>query len=167
MTIVADEPKEGYKFSHWKEVGGAGAILSYNKTYQFFAGSISEIEAVYVEDSEAVEAKATTFIESMYVDDTNDKISFVSMSTVPEGCKIIKAGIVATSDPKVGDNVNASNAEYVRGNAWSGNAYRYTWTKKDYSQNPIWYVRGYLVYEDSQGNVNTIYSDEAYSTNRS
>lgn len=100
VTIVADEPKEGYKFSHWKEVGGAGAILSYNKTYQFFAGSISEIEAVYVEDSEAVEAKATTFIESMYVDDTNDKISFVSMSTVPEGCKIIKAGIVATSDPK-------------------------------------------------------------------
>lgn len=167
VTIVADEPKEGYKFSHWKEVGGAGAILSYNKTYQFFAGSISEIEAVYVEDSEAVEAKATTFIESMYVDDTNDKISFVSMSTVPEGCKIIKAGIVATSDPKVGDNVNASNAEYVRGNAWSGNAYRYTWTKKDYSKNPIWYVRGYLVYEDSQGNVNTIYSDEAYSTNRS
>ena len=167
VTIVADEPKEGYKFSHWKEVGGAGAILSYNKTYQFFAGSVSEIEAVYVEDSEAVEAKATTFIESMYVDNTNDKISFVSMSTVPEGCKIIKAGIVATSDPKVGDNVNASNAEYVRGNAWSGNAYRYTWTKKDYSQNPIWYVRGYLVYEDSQGNVNTIYSDEAYSTNRS
>ena len=89
------------------------------------------------------------------------------MSTVPKGCKIIKAGIVATSDPKVGDNVNASNAEYVRGNAWSGNAYRYTWTKKDYSKNPIWYVRGYLVYEDSQGNVNTIYSDEAYSTNRS
>ena len=167
VTIVADEPKEGYKFSHWKEVGGAGAILSYNKTYQFFAGSVSEIEAVYVEDSEAVEAKATTFIESMYVDDTNDKISFVSMSTVPKGCKIIKAGIVATSDPKVGDNVNASNAEYVRGNAWSGNAYRYTWTKKDYSKNPIWYVRGYLVYEDSQGNVNTIYSDEAYSTNRS
>lgn len=167
VTVVADEPKEGYKFSHWKEVGGAGAILSYNKTYQFFAGSVSEIEAVFVEDSEEVQEKATTFIENMVVDDTNDKISFVSMSTVPEGCKIIKAGIVATSNPEIGDNVDASNAEYVRGNAWNGNAYRYTWTKKNYSQNSIWYVKGYLVYEDSQGNINTIYSDEVYSTNRS
>ena len=89
------------------------------------------------------------------------------MSTVPEGCTIDKAGIIATNDQNVaksGDGFNAGTAAYVRGNSWTGNAYRYTWTKSKVGSGETWYVRAYLVYTDAEGNVNTVYSDKVSQT---
>ena len=165
VTVVANAASEGNKFSHWAD--GDGNILSYNEKYQFYAAKSITVTAVYVEDAEKVEAKGTTEIIDKYADQANGKLIFVSMSTVPEGCTIDKAGIIATNDQTVAESVdgfNADTAVYVRGSAWTGNEVRYTWTKGKVESGVTWYVRAYLVYTDVDGNVNTVYGDMVSQT---
>ena len=165
VTVEANTAPEGYKFSHWAD--GNGNILSYNEKYQFYAAKNITVTAVYVADTVEVEAKGTTEIIDMSIDKANGKLIFVSMSTVPEGCTINKAGIIATNVESVGtsgDGFNADTAVYVRGNAWTGNAYRYTWSKSKVGSGDTWYVRAYLVYTDAEGNVNTVYGDMVSQT---
>ena len=165
VTVEANAASEGMKFSHW--VDKAGTILSYNEKYQFYAAKDITVTAVYVADTTEVEAKGTTEIIDMSADTANGKLTFVSMSTVPEGCTINKAGIIATNIEGVGtsgDGFNADTAAYVRGNAWTGNAYRFTWTKSKVASNETWYVRAHLVYTDAEGNVHTVYGDMVSQT---
>ena len=160
VTVVANAASEGNKFSHWED--DAGNILSYNEKYQFYAAKEITVTAVYVNDTAEVEAKGMTEIVDKFADKANGKLTFVSMSTVPEGCTIDKAGIIATNDQTVaesGDGFNAGTAAYVRGNAWTGNAYRFTWYKSNVGSGETWYVKAYLVYTDAEGNVNTVYGD--------
>ena len=165
VTVTANVPEAGQKFSHWKDSGDK--ILSYDTTYKFFAEKDMSITAVYVADTVVVEAKGTTEIINMYKDTTNNKLTFVSMSTVPEGCTINKAGVIATNNATVGtsgDGFTASTASFVRGNAWDGSAYRFTWTKSNVGSDDTWYVRAYLVYTDASGNSHTIYGDMVSQT---
>ena len=167
VTAVANKPGKGLKFSHWED--DYGNVLSYNQTYQFFAASYMDnmtLRAIYVEDTDAVEVKGTTAIVEHYVDTDADtgkkKIIFVSMSTVPKGCTINKAGMIATDVEAIGtsgDEFNDSTAKYVLGNAWNGNSYRYTLSKENAQEGETWYARAYLVYTDAEGNVNTIYGE--------
>lgn len=165
VTVTADPATGNQKFSHWKD--DLGNVLSYNETYRFYASKTMTVEAVYVTKEAQVEAKGTTKIVDSYKDTTNNSLTFVSFSTVPEGCVIDKAGVIATNDRAIGtsgDGFNASTAFYVRGNAWSGSEYRFTWSKGNVSVGQTWYVRAYLVYTDADGNVNTIYGDMVSQT---
>ncbi len=160
VTAVANDSESGQKFSHW--IDETNTILSYSKSYQFFAVKNMTITAVYVDDISVVEAMGTTDIIDVVKDTENGKITFVSMSSVPEGCKIEKAGVIATNDEVLGTSdgdFNESTASYVRGSAWAGNEVRYTWTKNITETNQMWYVRAYLVYRDNNGNMQTVYGN--------
>jgi hypothetical protein len=87
-------------------------------------------------------------------------MTFVSFSTVPEGCTIKTAGIIATDVESIGTSgtqFTDTNAKFVRGSAWTGDSVRYTWTKSNVNAGDTWYVRAYLVYTDANGNSHTIY----------
>ena len=157
VTVVANAASEGNKFCHWADE--AGNILSYNENYQFYAAKNMKVTAVYVKIADMVETKGTTEIVDKIADREKEKLTFVSMSTVPEGCTINKAGMILTDDATVanGDSFNASTAKYVLGDAWSGTAYRYSVNINRVSAEVTWYVRAYLVYTDAEGNVYTIY----------
>ena len=160
VTVTADAPEADKKFSHW--IDGSGKILGYRESYSFYAEKDIALTAVFVDDAESVEAVGTTAIINMSADPINKKLTFVSMSTVPEGCTIDKAGVIATSDAAVaasGDGFNADTAMFVRGDAWNGESYRFTWNKTKVEAGTIWYVRAYLVYTDAQGNQRTIYGE--------
>ena len=162
VTAVADEAKTGMKFSHWEDADNN--ILSYNKKYVFYVSEDLTIKAVYVETATKVNAKGTTSIvgsNRIEIDKEKGKLSFVSMSTVPEGCKINKAGIIATNKSEVANSgeFTDKSAMFVRGMSSDKKAVRYTWTKGNVKSGEIWYVRAYLVYTDSNGNVHTVYGD--------
>ena len=82
------------------------------------------------------------------------------MSTVPNGCKINKAGIIATNNSELAnsDEFTDKKAMFVRGMSSDKKAVRYTWTK-NVKTGETWYVRAYLVYTDLNGNVHTVYDD--------
>ena len=162
VAATADAAEEGYKFGYWKK---NGVTISYNPTYTFYASADEiELEAVYIEDTDDVERYGNAKIESVTPDKENGKLRFVSILNVPEDCKILKAGIVATSDAEKGKNLTAENADYVRSDATDKHNYRYTWTKTSVTADQTWYVKGYLVYEDAKGEQKTVYSDLTKST---
>lgn len=165
VTAVANAPEAGMVFSHWED--SDKKILSYSESYSFFADRDLDITAIYVEDTETVEAVGTTGIINMYQDTDNKKLLFVSMSTVPEGCTMDFVGIIATDNPEIGkdsDIFTADRADFVRGSSWSGTACRFTWSKSRVSDGETWYARSYLVYTDAQGNVHTLYGEPVWQT---
>ena len=164
VTAVANEIEIEMKFSHWED--SDGNVLSYNEKYVFYASEDTTVEAVYVTMETEINAKGTTNIIGINrteadKDTKKGKLSFVSMSTVPEGCKINKAGVIATSDSAVGtsNEFTDKSAQFVRGMSSDKKAVRYTWTKGNIQTGDKWYVRAYLVYTDSNGNIHTVYSD--------
>ena len=162
IAVTADKPEDGYKFAYWKK---NGSTISYNPTYTFpvTADNIT-LEAVYVEDTDDIERYGNALIDSITPDKENNKIQFVSMVNVPEDCTILKAGIVATSDETKAQTLTDENAEYVRYDEnLTVHNFKYTWTKSSINDD-TWYVKGYLVYQDKNGNVKTVYSDLAKAT---
>ena len=63
-----------------------------------------------------------------------------------------------------GEGFNADTATFVRGMSWTGTACRFTWSKSKVEDGHTWYVRAYLVYTDTEGNVHTIYGDPVWQT---
>ncbi|HAP79017.1 MAG TPA: hypothetical protein DCQ78_02335, partial [Ruminococcus sp.] len=163
VTAVAKEAETGKKFSHWED--SKGNILSYNEKYVFYVSENTSITAVYVETGTKVDAKGATNIVGLNQtvvskDEGKGKLSFVSMSTVPNGCKINKAGIIATNNFELANSNEFTDkkATFVRGMSSDKKAVRYTWTK-NVKSGETWYVRAYLVYTDLNGNVHTVYGD--------
>ena len=161
VTVTALEPPYECRFSYWQD--GDGRILSYNERYTFFADRNLELTAVYVEEEEEVEAVGTTVLIDAYVNGDTRRLTFVSLSTVPENCTMDLAGIIATMDDTVGNSGDDFTAESdnvrIRGDAWSGVTYRYTWTVGGLAPGQTVYVRPYLVYTDTDGNRQTVYGD--------
>ena len=165
VTVVADTPAANMKFSHWTD---GTNILCYNSRFTFFADRNLTLTAVYVAENDVVKAKAMTEIIQKYSEGNN--LVFVSLSTVPEDFKIVKAGVILTNDADIvnKDKFDDKNATYIFGDAWSGTTYRYTLTKSNVANGDTWYARGYLIYTDKDGNTDTIYSaveSQTYSGN--
>ncbi|MGN0587849.1 MAG: hypothetical protein ACI4JF_11225, partial [Oscillospiraceae bacterium] len=155
VTVTANAPAEGMKFSHWTD---GTNILSYNTSYSFYAAKDITLTAEYVADTVEVEAVGTTEIIEVSTDTTNKTITFVSLSTVPEGCTIQKAGVIATNNVAVASGTfDDTTAIIIRGDSWSGSSYRYSWTIGMNDPDVVVYARAYLVYTDKNGNTQTIY----------
>ena len=156
IVTVTAEPVSGMKFAYWTD--GAGKILSYNETYIFYAAIDTVVKAEYVEESTVVEAVGTSEIVDIIKDASNNKISFVSMSSVPADCTIIKAGMLLTDDSNVANGTfDDITAKYALGKSTDNHNYRYTLTKTKVAIGDTWYARGYLVYSDKNGNTHTVY----------
>ena len=161
IVTVTAEPVSGMKFAYWTD--GAGKILSYNETYKFYATISTTVKASYATEETVIEAKGTTEIVDIIPDAANGRIAFVSLSTVPEGCTIKVAGLIATTNESVANGTfDDTTAEYVRGKSWSGTSYRYTWNKSA-TADQTWYVKAYLVYVDNNGNTQTVYGNTVRS----
>lgn len=159
VTVKADAPEAGKKFSHWLR---NSVKVSTNSTYSFrMPGQTVNLEAVFVNDTATVQQIGTAIIESVKPDLTNSKVSFVAVLNIPENGKFVKGGLVATNKSNIGDNVTAENADYVKLSKGTANtkSLKYTWTKGSMTENTIWYVRAYLVYKDENGVEKAVYSD--------
>ncbi|MBE6877155.1 MAG: hypothetical protein E7496_10650 [Ruminococcus sp.] len=158
-VVTADTAPTGYKFGYWKR---NGITISYNPKYTFFVTSDDiQLEAVYVEDTDDIERYGNATIENVETDKANQKIKFVSLLNVPEGCKILKAGVVTTCNEETAENLTIETSDYktlYKENINTTN-YRYTLTVQNDKALETWYVKGYLVYEDADGNEKTVYSD--------
>ncbi len=158
-AVTADAPEAGYKFGYWKR---NGQTISYNNKYTFYVPTDDvELEAVYVEDTDDIERYGNAAIESVDIDKENQKMKFVSLLNVPEDCKILKAGVVATVDEEKAKDLTIDNSDYTTlyNTNITAHNYRYTLTIQNDQALKTWYVKGYLEYEDANGNVKTVYSD--------
>ncbi len=168
IRVIANEAPEGKKFAYWKNQ--KGEIITYAKECYVYLMENTTLTAVYVDEAEAIDAKAVASISSITLDETTNKMKVIANLSVPEGCTIITAGLVATDDATVGTNAdafNSANAKYFKSqNIEDQNVVncRYTWTKSNVTTGDIWYLRGYVTYKDSNGNIYEVYGDIVKNT---
>ena len=118
--------------------------------------------AKYVTEETDVNKVGTAYIESVTKIGEN-KISFVSVVSVPDGSKILRAGVVANTEENLGsDELTIDNTLFQSYNSTTCKSYttfKYTFTKKDVQEDDIWCVRAYLRYTDEEGNTKDVYGD--------
>lgn len=156
-NLVANVPESGQKFAYWEDE--LENILCYYPKYNFYAIRDVKITAVFVPESEVVIQEAGIDITS--VTRTDEKISFAAERVVPDGSTVISHGIIATKNSSIG----VSETDFIIGGT---DVLKSTSITKELvgtfvlnkiaALNETWYVRGYVIYKDSEGNVLTIYS---------
>jgi hypothetical protein len=149
---------EGKNFACWLL---DGEILSYRKNVSFKSMSDCTVRAVYTEGT--VEAKGTAIMKRITYNVDAKKLQFVSYLTLPDGAKLIAAGLVAASgsgsyDPDT--ELTEDNAEYVKKSSATGNvaSVSYTWNKTNVKPGDVWYSRAYVKYL-LDGEEKTVYGD--------
>ena len=162
LVAKADQAPAGYKFAYWKK---NGVTSSYSESYTFPLSRDMELEAVYTLIADEFQTDGTGQLEGFNADKENGKISVSVLHSVPNDCKILKAGIVATSNTAKLGNLTAETADYVRyKDEITVHNFEYTWTKTQVTPDQTWYIRSYLEYQDANGNVKTVYGDMVQAT---
>ena len=161
VRVVAQTVKDK-KFSHWTF---NGTPICYSSPYTFTVYGDTTIEAVYVDAGEEVTPQAAMLCSVSYNKSTQT-IKYTAKRSVPEGCKIVKHGMILTSKPAwealYKDNQEAFKLEadriITKVATTTGLAGNYSVSVKCTKPN-IWYAKGYVVYTDKNGEEQTVYSD--------
>ena len=162
IVVKADKAPNGKKFAYWKK---NGSTASYSASYTFPLSRDMELEAVYTSIADEFQTDGTGQLEGFNADKENGKLQIAVLHSVPQDCKILKAGLVATSDTSKLNNLTAANADYVKykENITVHN-FKYTWTKTQVTADQTWYVRSYLEYKDADGKIKVVYGDMVQAT---
>ena len=164
IYVTATEGSEEQEFSYWtKRDDGVSepVVVGYEEDYAFLMPSRDTTLTAVYEGSKIKEG--TAYIESVTVHDTN-KISFVSVVSVPNGATMERAGIVACMEGDLNEAHSAPAIDYARFKRYNDTTckdyttFKYTWTKGSVGTNDVWCVCAYLVYSDKDGEY-TVYGN--------
>ena len=159
-AVASATNADGQKFSCWKI---DEKIVGYETTYAFRMPSADmTLTAEYAPAETTIEKVGTGYIESVKRPAAN-KLSFVSILSVPDGCQMLKAGVVVQSTETLsGAELTKENAKLIKFSDTSKKQYssfKYTWTMSTSNHTKQWTVRPYLEYTDANGDTQVIYGD--------
>lgn len=143
ITVTTDKDR----FTYWND-NKSGNKVSYNKTYSFYVNA--DMSLVPKSDDSVEITGAIRPVNVVTNDDGNTEIIYEF--TVPDGCSIQFAGIVADTDK---DKANDKDAKYKGGRASSATTFKYTVTVHKNMVNKL-YVKPILKYLDANGVLQTI-----------
>ena len=159
----------GQVFQYWTATDSSGktVTVSYDKEYAFRMPTKDiTLSAVYGENPvEEAKKVGTAYIES--VTKTGEKsISFVAISSVPDGATMKRAGIVAFKSSDITDGHPTPTIDYARFKRYNDTTcqnyttFKYTWTKSNILTNDDeWCVCAYLLYTDTNNTDHTVYGN--------
>ena len=153
VEVAADAEKNGKTFSYWEKDGN---ISSYNSEYSFFASSDSTLNAVYGESAE--NKNVLVMANPVMADET--RIAFFAERNISSDCEIIETGILMGKTKNL--SVDSADIKAVaKSKAKKG---QFTVRKKGVNPDDTWYGRAYVIYRDSTGAIQKIYSNEVSMT---
>ena len=153
VTVVADAEKDGKTFSYWKK---DGAAASYDKEYSFYATADSVLEAVYGENAE--NKNVLVMANPVMADET--RIAFFAERNISSDYEIIETGVIMGKSAGLTLD-NTTIKAVAKSKAQKG---QFTVRKKGVVSGETWYARAYVIYRDSTGSAQTIYSNEVSKT---
>ena len=153
VTVIAEAEKDGKTFSYWAKDGKAA---SYDKEYSFFASADSVLEAVYGENAES--KNVLVMANPVMADET--RIAFFAERNISSDCEIIETGVLMGKSAGLTLD-NTTIKAVAKSKAQKG---QFTVRKKGVVSGETWYARAYVIYRDSTGSAQTIYSNEVSMT---
>ncbi|MDD4239602.1 MAG: InlB B-repeat-containing protein, partial [Desulfotomaculaceae bacterium] len=152
VTVKANPPGEGKKFSHWIQ---DGVKISTKSSYGFFTPmKNTTLRADYVDENDQV--VNVPFITLNPLKDTGDAIAYTVHRDVPDAYTLVQSGIILKTGDVTGKlTINTQDAVIGRiKNSSTDQFYIYKNKKGE-----TWQARAYLIYQDEAGNIVTAYSD--------
>ncbi len=158
----------GKQFLYW-EVDGIKKSYIDNCSMYMYQGKDLTIRAIYGSESDLESQQPGTYISDIYRQYNSNKIIVRSYSYVPDGYKIVRAGVIATLDANIANGTfDDQTATYVRPDEDNDNindhSYYFTWSKSSVTSEQTVYVKAYLKYKDADGVEHTIYGDLVTAT---
>ncbi|MBM7871303.1 putative repeat protein (TIGR02543 family) [Clostridium pascui] len=161
VTVKADSAPNGQQFSHW-EINGA--VVSYEPMYSFNILNDTTVTAVYSEAA-AIKVPSVTIDPDVVANPSTGKMSFLGQINVPSGFTKIECGVVALKSDIIPSSLDFYTTGVVRAkSSTQTSAGQFMMNKANVQPGETWYAKAYLVYKDSSGNLNTIYSDMVNGT---
>lgn len=169
VKVVAKAAPEGMKFAYWTV---DGKPICYSESYTFTVYKDTTVKAVYIEKEEEVQKSVSVLCNVSYA---NGKVKFLSKHSVPAdaGYKVLRAGVVATDSKgyaaieAAGEELTLETTATTRLKKYGVNTNYYLANFTQYlnsSFKTTWYAKGYVMYQDSEGQTHTVYSDVAQCT---
>ena len=127
------------------------------------------IIAIYGSENDLESQQPGTYISDIYRQYSDNKVVVRSYSYIPDGYKIVRAGVIATFDANIANGTfDDQTATYVRPDEDNDNIndynYYFTWSKSNVTSEDTVYVKAYLKYKDADGVEHTIYGDLVTAT---
>ncbi|TYQ15951.1 UNVERIFIED_CONTAM: hypothetical protein Cloal_2448 [Acetivibrio alkalicellulosi] len=158
IRVVANEAEEGKKFSHWEQ---DGVRISSKIEFTFFMPKRDTVlTAVYVEESDTIDTKPfITLAEDVLIDINDNTIMFCAYRNTTYGYKLIESGVILLNSRNEMNNPLTLNTENrIRGKIDNNSTDQFYIRKLNVRSDDIWFGRAYMVYEDLEGNIITVYS---------
>ncbi len=168
-VVKADDAPAGKKFAYWKDE--QGRIVSYKAEYKLYPHKNTELTAVYVDESQAVDYKivSTVDIDANTLGDANTV--FFSWDATNSDCEIINTGVLLVEKKHYyGDTfglgtIDKNVYQYVpaikHNNSKTGS---YSVTIPNVLNEATWCAKSFVQYRDANGIVRVAYSELAEAT---
>ncbi len=179
QLLSADEAVGGAVFSHWAADDKGIQVLSVSRNYNLFISGEGKknVYAIYVTNPDEEMDQKRIVISDVYTSqiDGADKLSFVSAMSMPEGATWVSSGFMYSTsstfgtdkevtDPEViaaltvGSTVDGVKQKALTGRTANVLTINLGVNNSTNKGRDVW-VRGYLFYEDSEGNLHECYTD--------
>ena len=155
----------GQVFRYWEDCE-TNDVVSYNRGYTFYAIKNTTLRPVYGDT--AVTAQPVIRIAAVKYNDEAKKVNFYAERSVPSEYEVIQTGVVVTKTQAVGTDENAfvvgANGTAKGTSVNTARSGFYTGVVSVSAGETVW-ARGYLIYRDAAGNIQTAYSPVSSYTN--
>lgn len=160
VTVKANPSDTAQEFQYWTVNGN---IASYDEEYTFFITCDAQIKAVYGEQTP--ERNIIIQITNRIVNTEQKKISFVAERNIPNGNKVIEHGIIVATKELDEDTFQIGTSGVKKGKAsTTGLTGTYRLNISNVPDGRSVYARGYLIYQDQNGEKHTLYSEISKGT---
>ena len=163
VKVIANDPADGEKFSHWEI---AGKIVSYDKVYRFYAPDADiTVTAVFVA-SDAVVEEEINITMTKTLDSINGVAvaSFLTTRYVPSGVEVLETGVIYVKDASYGDltiadigktSANGKAVKVATCDKTTSGQYKLTASYAEFGIKAV----GFITYIEDRA-VKTIYTEE-------
>ena len=160
VTVKADKEKDGAYFTGWY-IGDK--CVSTNPSYTFFVKEDTTITAKY-EEQEAEQEAVNSLTLTRGEDNWKQKIKFSNHWSLPEGSKLVEAGVLRAYDKDISnvtpDTAKANGVTQNKSSLKTVNGtYNLTVNMSYETKQKTVYAKGYVIYTDANGKKHTQMTD--------
>ncbi len=159
INVTALEEKEGEVFGYWKL---NGEIVSYERESSFYVSGDMLLEAVYTENNTKQEPLVWMDEESI-INNGNSKVTFLCKVQIPDNMKLMETGVVYTGKAAVAEQdaivLGGSGTAKIASLSQSASG-EFAISIKGIPKGKTVYAKTYLICQDENGNMFTIYTTD-------
>ncbi|MDQ2085051.1 PKD domain-containing protein [Herbivorax sp. ANBcel31] len=159
VNVIAGENEEGMKFSHWEQ---DGIRISVNSEISFFMPKRDTVlTAVFVEDTEIIDTTPFITLLDDVVTNTDDKtMIFIANRNIREDYMLLESGMILLEEnDDYQDKITLETEGILRGRINNDSTDQFYVRKINVLEGERWYARAYMICEDSDGSIITVYSE--------